>query len=156
MITSRQEWITVIECISVASVAIPLLVIFEVKRTNIAWIPTNTPPDWRFSTRNSSWTSDSHGYKWLTTVFEPSTQLANHTQQRLLIMDRHSSYIMANVIAYCMQHAIDLLILLLHMLHMLHMLQLLNVSIFSPLKRALATETDAASQLNPGRISHAE
>jgi len=74
-------------------------------------------------------------------------------QRRLLIMDRHSSYITANVIAYCMQHAINLLILL---PHMSHVLQLLDVSIFLLLKHALAVETDAASRLDPGCISHAE
>jgi hypothetical protein len=153
VINSRQEWITAIECVSAASAAIPPLVIFKAKHTNTAWIPTNTPPDWRFSTSNSGWTSDSNGYEWLTTVFEPSTQPTDQTQRRLLIMDGHSSHITANVIAYCMQHAIDLLIL---PPHTSYVLQPLDVSVFSPLKRALAIETDAASRLDPGRIPRAE
>jgi len=74
-------------------------------------------------------------------------------QRRLLIMDRHSSYITANIIVYCMQHAIDLLILL---LHTFHMLQPLNISVFSLLKRALAVEADAASRLDSSRISRTE
>jgi hypothetical protein len=53
VVNGRQEWITAIECISAAGVAIPPLVIFKAKHTNTAWIPTNTPPDWRFSTSNS-------------------------------------------------------------------------------------------------------
>ena len=52
-----------------------------------------------------------------------------------------------------MQNAIDLLIL---PPHTLHMLQPLDVSIFAPLKRALAAETDAAARLDSGRIPRVE
>ncbi|KYG40271.1 hypothetical protein M433DRAFT_160676, partial [Acidomyces richmondensis BFW] len=120
---------------------------------NTAWIPQDTPSDWRFSTSNSGWTSNSHAYEWLTTVFEPSTKLADPIQRRLLIMDGHSSHITANVIAHCMEHTIDLLIL---PPHTSHALQPLDVSVFSPLKRALAAETDAASRLDSGRMSRIE
>jgi len=81
------------------------------------------------------------------------THLADQMQRRLLIMDGHSSHITANMIAYCMRHAIDLLIL---PPHTSYVLQPLDVSVFSPLKRALAVETDAASRPDPGRISRAE
>ena len=57
-------------------------------------------------------------------------------------MDSYSSYITVNIITYCIEHTIDLLILL---LQTLHMLQLLNISVFSLLKRELAAETNAAS-----------
>lgn len=153
VINGRQEWIPAIECISAAGVAIPTLIIFKAKHTDTAWIPQDTPPDWRFSTSNSSWTSNSHAYEWLTTVFEPSTKPADPVQRRLLIMDGHSSHITANVIAYCMEHTIDLLIL---PPHTSHVLQPLDVRVFSPLKRALALETDAASRLDSGRIPRIE
>ena len=52
-----------------------------------------------------------------------------------------------------MEHVIDLLIL---PPHTSHMLQPLDVSVFSPLKRALASETDAASRLDSGRIQRSE
>ena len=68
-------------------------------------------------------------------------------------MDGHDSHITANVIAHCMEHAIDLLILL---PHTSHVLQPLDVSVFSPLKRALAVKTDAASRLDTGRISRSK
>ncbi|KYG39827.1 hypothetical protein M433DRAFT_161247, partial [Acidomyces richmondensis BFW] len=50
VISGRQEWITAIECVSAIGVAIPPLVIFKAKHTNSAWIPQDTPLDWRFST----------------------------------------------------------------------------------------------------------
>jgi len=68
-------------------------------------------------------------------------------------MDGYSSHITANVIAYCIEHTIDLLIL---PPHTSHVLQPLDVSVFSPLKRALAAETDAASRLDSSRIPRIE
>lgn len=153
MINGRQEWITAIECISAAGVAVPPLIIFKAKHTNTAWIPQNTPLDWRFSTSNSGWTSDSHAYEWISTVFEPTTRPADPALHRLLILDGHGSHITAKVIAHCMEHAIDLLVL---PPHTSHKLQPLDVSVFSPLKRALATETDAASRHDPGRIQRVD
>ena len=153
MISGRQEWITAIECNSAIGDLVPPLLIFKAKYTNTAWIPVHTPADWRFSTSNSGWTSDSHAYEWLTTVFDPTTRLADPLLHRLLIMDGHGSHITANVIAYCMEHAIDLLIL---PPHTSHMLQPLDVGVFSPLKRALAAETDVVARLDSGRIQRVE
>jgi hypothetical protein len=153
IVSGRQEWITAIECVSASGIALPPLVIFKAKHTNSAWIPAQTPSNWRFSTSNSGWTSNSHGYEWLTAVFEPTTRPLDPIQRRLLIMDGHSSHITANFIAYCIDKAIDMLIL---PPHSSHILQPLDISIFAPLKRALAAETDAVSQLDSGRISRVE
>ena len=68
-------------------------------------------------------------------------------------MDGHSSHVAARVIAYCMDKAIDLLIL---PPHTSHLTQPLDVGIFGPLKRALAQETDSASQLDCGRMARVE
>jgi len=129
------------------------LLIFKAKHTNTAWILPNTLSNWRFLTSTSGWTSDSHGYEWLTTLFEPLTRPKDPSQRRLLITDGHSSYITANVIAFCIEHAIDLLIL---PPHTSHVLQPLDVSMFQPLKRTLAKETDAAIRLGFGEIPRAE
>ncbi|KAH0345035.1 hypothetical protein KCU83_g8029, partial [Aureobasidium melanogenum] len=153
VINGRQEWITAIECVHADGGAIPPLIIFKAKHTNTGWRPKSTPRDWCFSTSNSGWTSDSHGYKWLTTVFQPSTLPPDPTTRRLLIMDGHSSHITANVIRFCIQNAIDLLIL---PPHTSHLLQPLDVGVFSSLKRALASETDAAARLSSSRITRVE
>lgn len=62
-IGSRQEWITAIECVSAAGVAVASLLILKAKHTNTGGIPSQTPLDWWFSTSNSGWTSDSHDYE---------------------------------------------------------------------------------------------
>lgn len=138
-----------IECVSASGTAVPPLLIFKAKHTNTGWVPTQTPADWRFSTSNSGWISDSHGYEWLTTVFAPSTKPDDPSARRLLIMDGHSSHMTANVIVFCMQNVIDLLIL---PPHTSHLLQPLDVGVFAPLKRALACETDTALRHDTGRI----
>lgn len=52
-----------------------------------------------------------------------------------------------------MERAIDLLIL---SPHCSHILQPLDVSVFSPLKRTLAAETDAVTRLDAGRVSRVD
>jgi len=141
--------VTAIKCVSATGTAIPPLLIFKAKHTNDAWVPAQTPRDWYFSTSSSGWTSDIHGYEWLTRGFEPLTRPEDPTRRRLLVMDCHSSHVTANVIAICMESAIDLLIL---PPHTSHILQPLDVGVFAPLKRALAAETDAALRLDAGRI----
>ena len=133
--------------------ALPPMIIFKAKYTNTAWIPPHTPADWRFSTSNSGWTSDSHGYEWMTSLFEPITRPTDPTAQRLLIMDGHGSHITANMIAFCMTNVIDLLIM---PPYCSHVLQPLDVGVFAPLKRALASETDARCRLDSGRIQRME
>jgi DDE superfamily endonuclease len=153
VISGRQEWITAIECVNAAGAAIPPMIIFKAKYTNSGWIPPATPSNWRFTTSNSGWTSDSHGFEWLSTVFDPMTKPEEPKQRRLLILDGHSSHMTANFIAFCMDNAIDLLIL---PPHCTHVLQPLDISLFSPLKRALAVETDAVAELDHGRIPRVE
>jgi hypothetical protein len=150
IVSGRTEWITAIECVNAAGEAIPPLLIYKAKHTNTAWIPAHTPSNWRFSTSTSGWTSNSHAYEWITTVFEPSTRPEDPSVRRLLIMDGHISHITANLIAFCMQNMIDLLIL---PPHTSHILQPLDISVFAPLKRALAYETDQTSRLDSSRIS---
>ena len=74
----------------------------------------------------------------------------DRTKHYLLIMNSHSSHITANVIAFCMQNAINLLIML---LHCLHLLQLLDVNVFMLLKHTLNKKTDALNQYNSSYIS---
>lgn len=132
-IGSGEECITAIECVSAAGVANPPLLIFKAKHTDDAWILACTPRDWYFSTSSSGWTSDSHGYEWLTRILKPLTRPQDPTTCRLLITDGHSSHVTANVIAFCMENAIELLIL---PPHTSHILQPLDVGVFAPLKRS--------------------
>lgn len=153
-IQGRQEWITAIDVVDAAGIVGPPLLIFK-SMLSSGWIPENTPPDWRFSTSKSGWTTDSHGYEWLTTVFEPWSRqrLPNPHARRLLVMDGHSSHITANVISFCVHHDIDLVIM---PPRCSHVLQPLDVSVFAPLKRALAEETDRVARLDAGCVGRVQ
>ena len=89
-------------------------------------------------------------FEWLSTVCEPCTRLSDPTAHRLLIMDGRISHVTAKLIAFCMKHLIDLLIL---PPHCSHFLRPLEVSVSAPLKWALMLETDATSRLDSGRIA---
>jgi hypothetical protein len=154
-IQGRQEWITAIEVVDAAGVVGPPLLIFKSKHLSTGWVPDHAPPDWSFTTSKSGWTSDSHGYQWLTEVFEPWSRqrLPDPAARRMLIMDGHSSHVTTRVISFCMQNAIDLLIM---PPHCSHVLQPLDVSVFAPLKRALGKETDKVARLDSSRIARVQ
>ena len=153
VINGKQEWVTAIECVNAAGESLPPMIIFRAKHLQSSWIPRDAPINWRFSTSNKGWTTDSHGYEWLAEVFEPETLSEDLEERRLLIMDGHSSHMTAIVIRFCMKHDIDLLIL---PAHTSHVLQPLDVGVFSPLKRAMAKETDALAKLDAGTIPRRE
>ena len=83
-------------------------------------------------------------------IFEFLIWLTDCTKYCLLIMDNHSSHVTANVIAFCMQNAINLFIIL---LHCLHLFQLLDVGVFALLKHALNKKINAFNQYNSNCIS---
>ncbi|ODQ70194.1 hypothetical protein LIPSTDRAFT_58111 [Lipomyces starkeyi NRRL Y-11557] len=129
------------------------MVIFKAQNTNSAWIPQNTPPDWRFSTSTSGWRSNNHGYEWLRKVFEPESRKKSKNRPRLLIMDGHSSHITGDMVALCMESGIDLLIL---PPHCSHLLQPPDVGVYGPLKRYHAQEVDRYTRAGIQRIKRAD
>lgn len=149
----KQEWITAIECIDAAGGALPPMVIFKAQNTNSRWIPQDAPANWRFSTSSSGWTSNSHGFEWLRTVFEPESRQKSGEKPRLLIADGHASHITANMIALCIENNIDLLIL---PPHCSHLLQPLDVGVFGPLKKYHAYETDRLLRAGINRFQRSE
>ena len=93
---------------------------------------------WQWSLSNTSWSTETLAYKWITHVFEPLTATPT-ANRRLLIVDGHGSQVKAPFIAICIAHSIDLMIL---PSHLLQKTQPSDVGIFGPLKYHLARETD--------------
>src|SRR5436305_514701 len=56
VIGGKQEWVTVIECISAAGEALAPLLIFKGKDVNTRWINESSPPGWHFATSKNGWT----------------------------------------------------------------------------------------------------
>jgi hypothetical protein len=88
----------------------------------------------------------------LTTLFDPETRRLDE-KRRLLILDGHGSHLTARFIAFCLDAHIDLVCL---PPHTSHILQPLDVSLFGPLKRALAREFDPLFRLDTRRIPRVE
>ena len=139
VVLSRQEWVSVIECISADKYILPPLVIFKATTIDSTWSTNPYVYDWRFSASTKGWTSNIHRLQWLQQVFEPETHGIADGRPRLLIADGYNSHISASFIAHYMQYNIDLLIL---PPHCSHILQPLDIGVFRPLKTTLANETD--------------
>jgi DNA-binding MarR family transcriptional regulator len=73
VVPGRQEWVSVIECISADKRVLPPLVIFKATTIDSTWSTNPHVYDWRFSASAKGWTSNVHGLQWLQQVFEPKT-----------------------------------------------------------------------------------
>jgi len=151
----RQEWISIVECVSMDGRAIPPLVIFKGERLSNGWIPNNVDDTWRFSSNSKGWTTNVHGLKWLRQCFEPATRdYANDGQDwRILVCDGHESHVTSGFLSHCIQHCILLLLL---PPHTSHLLQPLDVGIFGPLKTAMSRCLDPIYRAGIPRIEKVE
>jgi len=150
----RQEWVTVIECISATGQKIPPYVIFKGEHLMTHWTSTSPPPGWMFAVNHNGWTNNLHGLKWLY-HFDQHTKLSLDTpdEYRLLLCDGHDSHISAAFVGYCLQNRIALVLL---PPHSSHILQPLDVGVFSPLKKALALRQSRLFRSGVRRIQKAE
>ena len=138
-IPGRQEWVSVIECISMDGSALPPMVIFKGKTLTGRWLPENVPHEWIFSANSQGWTSDEHMKKWLSQHFEPLTREKADGRTRLLIFDGHGSHTTLDVICHCIVNNIQLSLL---PAHSSHLTQPLDVRVFSAMKAHIARELD--------------
>jgi hypothetical protein len=72
---SRQEWVSIVECICADGTILPPLGIFKGKNVLQNWIPNEVLKQWFFLANTKGWTSNLHGLEWLKRVFEPSTRM---------------------------------------------------------------------------------
>jgi len=135
----RQEWVSVIECISMDGSALPPLIIFKGKTLSSRWIPHNTPKDWFFCCNTEGWTSNEHAKKWLLEDFEPKTWEKAAGRTRLLVFDGHGSHTTPDIIRHCILNRIRLALL---PSHSSHLTQLLDIGVFSSMKAHMTREMD--------------
>ena len=134
-------------------IVIPPLVIIKGERLSTSWIPNDNEHDWRFSCNSNGWTSNIHGYEWLRRCFEPATREKASGRVRILICDGHDSHITANFLAHCIQNNVRLLLL---PPHTSHLLQPLDVGLFGPLKKAMASCLDPLIRTGITRLQKIE
>jgi DDE superfamily endonuclease len=71
---------------------------------------------------------------WSKACFKPATQLKSNGQKRLLLCDGHDSQISTQFVSFPMDYNF-----ILFLLHSSHLLQPLNVEVFGPMKREIAS-----------------
>ncbi|KAF4474230.1 hypothetical protein CGGC5_v017057 [Colletotrichum fructicola Nara gc5] len=146
-----RAWTSLIECISATGKALPPLVIYKGKNVQQQWFPLDLTPyeSWKFTATENGWTSDSTAVKWLTEVFIPSTQPADPSEVRLLILDGHGSHETTAFMYTCFRNKIHLLFL---PAHTSHVLQPLDQSVFGPLKAAYKKELGLLAEWDAGTV----
>jgi hypothetical protein len=149
----RQEWVTSVECICANGTALPPLIIFKAENLSHEWIPADTPRDWFFSCNTKGWTSNLHGLEWLQRCFEPMTRAKAAGRHRMLICDGHDSHITGDFVEHCIDNNIALMIL---PAHSSHLTQPLDVGLFSPLKKLLASRLEPLIRTGIARIRKQE
>jgi DDE superfamily endonuclease len=150
----RQEWVTVIECVSVTGEKIPPYIIFKGQNLMTSWLPRTLPKGWRFAANASGWTNNFHGMEWIK-HFHSATwkQLQSPDDYRLLLCDGHDSHISADLVSFCIHNRIDLILL---PPHSSHLLQPLDVGVFAPLKRAISIQISRFIRSGIARIQKVE
>jgi DDE superfamily endonuclease len=112
------------------------LVIFKGENILSSWIPPNVDNNWHFSCNSKGWTNNIHGQMWLEKCFEPATKVKLNGQKHLLLCDGHDSHISTQFVSFRINHNIILFLL---PPHSSHLLQPLDVSVFGPMKQAMAS-----------------
>jgi len=151
----RQEWISVVECISIDRVAISPLIIFKGERLSDAWYPDDVDESWKFSCQPKGWTTNFHGLQWFQTCFEPATRERSDDacKPRVLIFNGHESHLSSEFLAHALNNNIHLLML---PPHTSHLLQPLNAEVFGLLKSAMSKCLDRLIQTGIARLEKVE
>ncbi|KAL6167035.1 hypothetical protein ACJQWK_06486 [Exserohilum turcicum] len=137
----NREWVTVIECVNASGWSLPPFVILSGKVHQSSWYH-NLPPDWTIGTSDNGWTTDQLGVEWVK-HFNQHTTARTAGVYRLLILDGHGSHATPEFDQYCTKNKI---ITLCMPPHTSHLLQPLDVSCYSPLKRAYGREVEELAQ----------
>ena len=133
----NREWVTAIECVNASGWCLPPFVILSGKVHQSNWY-RNLPLDWTIAVSDNGWTTDELGVEWVK-HFDQHTAARTAGVYRLLILDGHSSHATPEFDQYCANNKI---ITLCMPPHTSHLLQPLDVSCYSPLKRAYGREVE--------------
>ena len=133
----NREWVTVIECVNTSGWSLPPFVILSGKAHQSSWYQ-GLPSNWTVAVSDNGWTTDQLGVEWVK-HFNQHTAARTAGVYRLLILDGHSSHATPEFDQFCTENKI---ITLCMPPHTSHLLQPLDISCFSPLKRAYGREVE--------------
>jgi hypothetical protein len=150
----NREWITLLACICADGSTLDPAIIHQSASGSIqdSWLQAFDPSDHRahFASSPSGWTNNEIGLAWLKQVFNPSTKAKARSSYRLLILDSHGSHLTMDIIEYCHQNKI---LLMIYPPHSTHTLQPLDVVMFKPLSSAYSSQVAAFMASRQGLTS---
>ncbi|KAI1670729.1 DDE superfamily endonuclease [Pyrenophora tritici-repentis] len=135
----NREWVTLIAAISAGGWSVPLFLIFAGQYHLSAWYEEDILRDWAIAVSDNGWTNNELRVEWLK-HFNAHTQARTIGARRLLIIDGHRSHQSLEFQELCKENNIYTLCM---PPHSSHLLQPLDVSCFSPLKRAYSREVES-------------
>ena len=115
------------------------MIIFKGENFQKAWVPQDMDKNWTWTSNSKGWTCDIITLEWITHVFDPETRIKANGKQRALVCDGHGSHVQPEVLRFCIDNNISLLLMA---PHSSHLCQPLDVGIFSPLKTYMNAELD--------------
>ncbi|KAI1508834.1 DDE superfamily endonuclease [Pyrenophora tritici-repentis] len=148
----NREWVTLIAAISAAGWSVPPFLIFAGQYHLSAWYEEDIPRDWAIAVSDNGWTNNELGVEWLK-HFNAHTQARSVGARRLLILDGHESHQSLEFHELCKENNIYTLCM---PPHSSHLLQPLDVSCFSPLKRAYSREVESLMRNHINHITKLE
>jgi hypothetical protein len=135
----NREWVTVIQAVSSVGYAVPPFLVMAGKNHLESWYDeVDFPPQWRAGVTSNGWTTNEMGMEWVR-HFEEFTVPRKVVVYRLLVLDGHESHHSVEFEEYCKERNI---ITLCMPPHSSHLLQPLDVSCFSPLKKAYGRQIE--------------
>jgi hypothetical protein len=135
----NREWVTLIAAINAAGWSIPPFLIFAGQYHLSAWYKEDIPRDWAIAVSDNGWINNKLGVEWLK-HFNAHTKTRNIGARRLLVLDSHESHHSLEFQELCKENNIYTLCM---PPYSSHLLQPLDISCFSPLKRAYSREVEA-------------
>ena len=148
-----REFISLLATICADGTALPPALIYEGKSHDLqdSWLEDfdASEDEAYFAASAKGWTNEDLGISWLEKVFLPRSGLKAGFNNRLLIVDGHSSHVNWRFIEICDAHRVILGVL---PPHSTHRLQPLDLRIFSPLSTAYSNAIDTLMQ-SSGRFS---
>lgn len=132
---SGREYTTVPTCVSASGQALPPLIVYTGKAVQPRWLAQNPIPGIMYSANENGWMTEATFYTWLKDMFVPHVnQNRNDSEQSaILLFDGHSSHISLRIIELATEENIKLIKF---PSHLTDKIQPLDVSVFSPIKRA--------------------
>lgn len=140
----NREWVSIVEAISASGRKLRPVVIFKGQSLQTTWFPSESVPDWFYTTSDNGWTSNSLGLEWLRRVFIPESA-CTRGPNRLLILDGHGSHVSTEFMWTCYLTRIHCLYI---PAHSSHVLQPLDLTPFSVVKSAYRDQIRALSALS--------